>query len=266
MDWRWSWFWSIIWSILINVITLDWSGLQQDGHNLKGWWQSLWSEIVNQINGAKSWIQGYAFGLYVQAINWINARIADVRNTLSWLQGYAYGLYIQARNWIDDRINWLHGVAWGLYWQARGFAESIVNGLKYWVIPWVHAWINNIRSWYDWIQGYRWLIADWLIAARAAIEWLWHWAWGRLKAFLADPIGFVLGWLLNPIRNLINWWGQYGPLLMNFVANELGELWTFWENGKSTLKALIHDPEGFILDRLAPRFLDWAAGLIADNW
>jgi len=169
-------------------------------------------------------------------------------------------------NWINGQISWIRGLAENLYYQARMFAQSIVDGLRNWVIPWVHDWINRIRSWYDWMQGYRAIITGWLMQARAVIDWLWHQAWGHLQAFLRDPLGYVLGWLLNPIRNLINWWGQYGPLLMTFVANELADLYTLWENGKRILQALIDDPEGFILDLIAPKFIDWLAGLIADNW
>lgn len=266
MDWRWSWFWGIIWSLCIHLITLNWSELQRDGDNLKGWWQSLWDEIAGRIDGAKSWVQGYAFGLYVQALAWINSQVDWVKGRLSWLQGYAFGLYVQAVNWINDRINWIRGFAESLYWQARGFAQAIVDGLRNWVIPWVQSWVNYIRSWYDWIQGYRSLITGWLMQARAVIDWLWHQAWGQLQAFLRDPIGYVLGWLLNPIRNFVNWWQRYGPLLMTFVANELAALYTLWTNGRRILEALVDDPEGFVLDLLAPMFIDWLAGLIADNW
>ena len=266
MDWRWSWFWGIIWAICVHLITLNWAALQGDGSDLRSWWQSLWNEITGRIDGAKSWLTGYAYGLYVQAVNWINGRIDWVTGRLSYLSGYAYGLYVKAVNWINDRINWIRNFAQDLYWQAVNFATILRDGLRNWVIPWVHSWVNNIRSWYDWIQGYRWLVTDWLHRAQGIINWLWHEAAGHIQAFLRDPIGYVLGWLLDPIRNLINWWQRYGPLLMNFVANELADLWTLWENGKRILKALIDNPESFILDLLAPRFLDWLAGLIADNW
>jgi len=266
MDWRWDWLWSILWSAFIHLITGQWSALARDGDSFKSWWRSLWSEIEATVNRAKSWLSGYAFGLYVQAINWINDKIAWVTGRLSWLQGYAFGLYVQAVNWINDRINWLRGHAEWLVNAARAFAQWLANEVRAFARSYVDYWRTWLYNTFQWIQPLRDLIANWLTGARAVVDWLWHYAWGQLQAFLSNPIGFVLGWLLTPIVNLINWWQKYGSLLMTFVANELVDLYNLWNNGKLILAALVSDPQGFIFDLLAPKFLDWAAGVIADNW
>ena len=266
MDWRWDWLWSIFWNAFIHAITFNWTELGRDGGRLKDWWRSLWAEIENRIRGAKSWLMGYGFGLYVQAVNWINDRIAWVRGQLSWLQGYAFGLYVQAVNWINARIGWVHGRAVYLTNLARSFASSLVQQAKNVLYPYIDYWIRWVQARFEWIQPWRDLVTNWLVRAKGVIDWLWHTAWGGLQAFLNNPIGFVLGWLLDPIRNLINWWRTYGPGLMTFVANELADLRTLWDNGKRILKALVDNPESFIFDLLAPMFLDWLAGLIADSW
>lgn len=266
MDWRWVWFWSIIWSLCVHLVTFNWGAVQQDGADLRAWWQSLWAEISNRISGLRSYLLGYAFGIYVQVMNWINSQIAWVRGQLSWLQGYAFGLYVQAMNWVNDRIAWLRGIAYDLYNQARAFAQAAVDAFRYWVIPWVQGWVNNIRSWYDWIQGYRSLITGWLTQAKAVIDWLWHTAWGRLQAFLRDPIGYVLGWLLDPIRNLLGFWWDYGQRLRAFIVNDLSNLRNLLAAGFPLLRRFVDRPAETILELLAPVFIEWLAGLVADNW
>ena len=266
MEWRWGWLWSILWNILVHAVTFNWTELGRDGDRFREWWRSLWSEIESRVNDLRSWAQGriswlsgYAFGLYWQAISKIyDIRAAIESKVAGWVnsaRSLAYSLRDQVRNLV-----------WSLYWQARNFAQSIVNQVYAWTRPYVDNAINWLRGLYAWIQPYRDLITNWLVGARGAIDWLWHYAIGRLQAFLNDPIGFALGWLLTPIRNIVNFWQQYGPGLMTFVANELADLRTLWENGKRILKALVDNPEGFIFDLLAPMFLDWLEQLIADNW
>ena len=266
MEWRWGWLWSILWNILVHAVTFNWTELGRDGDRFREWWRSLWSEIENRVNALRSWAQGriswlsgYAFGLYWQAISKIyDIRAAIESKVAGWVNGarsLAYSLRDQIRN-----------LAWSLYWQARSFAGGLVQQAKSALYYYVDVAKDWLRGRFDWILGFRDLIVNFLAPARAVISWLWHRAWGALQAFLNDPIGFVLGWLLNPIRNLINWWQRYGPGLMTFVANELADLRTLWENGKRILKALVDNPEGFIFDLLAPMFLDWLEQLIADNW
>lgn len=266
MEWRWGWLWSIIWNILVHAVTLQWGLLAGDAESFKSWWRSLWGEIENRLNDLRSWansqiswLKGYAFGQIYQLSMTVAGWITDLRVTLTRTVD-------SVRSWAQGQINWLIGLAYSLYNQARDFAQSIVNQVYAWVRPYVDSAIHWLRGLYEWIQPFRELITGWLMGARAAVDWLWHRAWGALQAFLANPIGFVLGWLFDPIRNLINWWQTYGPGLMTFVANELHDLRTTWENGKRILKALVDNPEHFIFDLLAPMFLDWLEQLIADNW
>ena len=266
MDWRWSWFWSILWNIVIHATSFNWDAVARDLDDLSGWWRSLWSEIENRIRGAKSWLIGYAYGLYVQAVNWINSQIDWAKGRLSWLQGYAFGLYLQATSFINSQISWLRGHAEWLVGQARSFASGLVSGVYAWARPYIDQAVSWVRLLYEWVQPYRDLISSWLVRARGAIDWLKDYALGRLQSFLSDPVGYVLGWLLTPVRNIVNWWQQYGPLLMNYVANELSEWLTIWTNGKRVFKALVDDPEQFIFDLLAPKFINWLTGVLADNW
>jgi hypothetical protein len=266
MEWRWSWFGTTVWNTLIHAVTLQWGALPGDIEELKNWWRSFWGDVSNRLTDLRNWAQGrisylsgYAYGLFVRGVN----LIYSVRNTV---YNVVSGWVNTARSYAASLYNLARSLAWDLYSRARGFAQNLVNGVYAWVRPYIDNAVNWVRGLYQWIQPYRDLITDWLGRVRSAIDWLRYQAWGRLQRFLADPIGFVLGWLLDPIRNLINWWKRYGPLLMNFVANELAELYTLWANGKRILKALVNNPEGFILDLLAPMFLDWLAGLIADNW
>lgn len=266
MNWRWDWLWSILWNAFIHAITGQWLALSRDGDDLKNWWRSFWSEIENQISGVKSWLIGYAYGLYISISNWLRGHIDWVSGRLSWLQGYAFGLYVRAVNFVTGQINWLRGHAENLVNAVYAWAQPYIAWAIAWIRPYIDQAVSWVRGLYEWVQSYRSLITGWLVSARGVIDWLWHQAAGQLQAFLSDPIGYVLGWLLAPIRNLINWWQQYGPMLQTFVANELAEWYTLWTNGKAVLKALIDNPEGFIFDALAPKFIDWAAGVIEDNW
>ena len=266
MEWRWGWLWSILWNILVHAITFNWSELSRDGDRFREWWRSFWGDVSNRLTdlrnwaqGKISWLQGYAFGLYWQGVSLIYSTRDAIKSEIAGWVNSARSLAYSLRDQVQ-------ALAWSLYNQARNFAQGIVNRVYAWARPYIDSAVNWVRGLYQWIQPFKWLITQFLAGARSAISWLWHTAWGTLQAFLANPIGFVLGWLLNPLRNLINWWQRYGPLLMTFVANELSEWYTLWQNGKRILKALVNDPEGFILDLLAPRFLDWLAGLIADNW
>ena len=266
MEWRWGWLWSILWNVLVHAVTFNWSELSRDGDRFREWWRSLWSEIESRVSGLRdwargriSWLTGYAAGLVyrlgLQAARWV----ADLRVSLTgWINSIV--------SWVHGRINWLTGLAYNLSNQARNFAQGLINGVYAWARPYIDNAINWLRGLYAWIQPFQWLITQFLAGAQGAISWLWHTAWGTLQAFLANPIGFVLGWLVDPIRNLINWWQRYGPGLMTFVANELADLRTLWDNGKRILRALVDNPEGFIFDLLAPMFLDWLEQLIADNW
>lgn len=266
MDWRWNWLWSIFWNAFIHAVLFQWTELQRDGENLKGWWRSLWSEIENRVNGVRSWaqgqiswLQGYAFGLYVQTVSLVYSTRDTIYGVVgSWVN--------DVRNWASGQLSWLQGYAFGLYLQVRAFAQSIVNAVYSWARPYIDNAIAWVRSIYEWVQPFRDLITNWLVGARAVIDWLWHYAWGQLQAFLSNPVGYVLGWLLTPITNLINWWQLHGSGLMDFVTNELPGLRNLLARGFAFLATFIDRPGQTILDLLTPIFLDWLEGLIADNW
>lgn len=266
MGWRWDWFWSILWSAFVHLITLQWSALLRDGDNLKGWWRSLWDEIENRLDGLKGWAEG----------------------RISWLKGYAFGLFyrlgMDAARWVGDlrvsltaRINdiitsiyttrdWLVDLAHRLKNEAIGWAQGAVDQVR----AWAEHYTNAARDWlynaFVWVQNFRDLLSNWLVGARAVIDWLWHHAWGQLQSFLANPLGYVLGWLLDPIRNFINWWSFWGGSLRDFVVQDLPGLRNLLARGLSFLLTFVDRPGETILNLLYPIFLSWVENLIADNW
>lgn len=266
MNWRWDWLWSIFWNAFLHAVFFQWSSLAQDGESLKSWWRSLWSEIENRVNDVRSWasrriswLQGYAAGLYYQALVIVYRIEGAVRSTIDQRISSLW-------TWASGRISWLQGYALGLYYQALNVVYGIRSQIEAALRPYVDAAISWVRSLYKWIQPYRELISGWLVQARSAVDWLWHHAWRQLQAFLANPLHFVLGWLIDPIRNAINWWQQYGPLLANFAANQLPSLLNLLAAGFSLLRRFVDRPAETILELIADTFVDWAAGVIADRW
>jgi phage-related protein len=266
LDWRWNWIGGLLWNLVVHAVSFQWGSLGSDIDAIKGWFSSFWGAITgyaddvrNWARGQISWLSGYAFGLYVQATNLISSKINDLRSwaqgRISWVSGYAYGLYLQARNWIDSQVS-----------SVRSWAQGLVSGVYAWARPYIDWAVNGVRNLFAWIQPYRDLITNFLVGARSVISWLWHVAWGNLQAFLADPKGWVLRELLGPIVNGINWWKQYGPLLANFAANQLPNLLNLLGVGFGLLMRFVDRPGETILELIGERFIDWFAGLIADNW
>lgn len=266
MNWRWDWLWSILWNAFLHAVFFQWSALGQDGDRLKGWWRSFWGEVENRVasvrnwaSGRISWLSGYALGLYYQALVIVYRIERAVRDTINWQIN-------NLRAWANGRVSWLQGYAFGLYVQAINLVNSIRSAIENWARGYVDYWRGWLYDRFVWIQSFRDLIAGWLVRARAVIDWLWHYAWSRLQAFLNDPLGFALGWLLNPIRDAINWWQRYGPLLANFAANQLPDLLNLLSAGFSLLRRFVDRPGETILELIADAFVDWAAGVIADRW
>ena len=266
MGWRWDWFWSILWSAFIHAVTFQWTALQQDGANLREWWRSLWDEIARRLDDLKgwaegriSWLKGYGFGLFYQlsmdAARWV----ADLRTSLTrWINDII--------TWFNDTRNWLVDLAYRLKDEAIGWARGKADAVQTWARGYIDALIAWAVSVYQWLQPLRDLLSSWLPWVRGAIDWLKNYAWGHLQAFLANPLGYVLGWLLDPIVNLVNWWSAWGPGLRDFVVQDLPSLRNLLARGLSFLLNLVDHPMDVILEAIAPVFIDWLAHLIEENW
>ena len=266
MEWRWGWLWSILWNILVHAVTFNWTELGRDGDRFREWWRSLWLEIENRINGLRSWAQGkiswltgYVAGLVYQAALQAARTVADLRaNLTAWINSIIA--------WMHGRISWMQGYAFGLYVQAI----SLINSIRSAIEAGIRAYIDGKVTWlldkFGWVLPFKHLLPVWRDIILFVIHTLMQIAWQQVRDFLHNPIGFVLGPMFPRLMTVINFWSQYGSGLMTFVANELADLRTTWENGKIILRALVDDPERFIFDLLAPIFLDWLEQLIADNW
>jgi hypothetical protein len=266
LDWRWNWIGGLLWNLVVHAVSFQWGSLPGDIDAIKGWFSSFWGEIENRVNDAKnwargqiSWLSGYAFGLYIQAVDWINSQIASARawasGQIGSLRSLAYSLYNTARSY-----------AYSLYTSAITLARNTANAVQSHLQGVINFWVGWLRDRYEWILSYRWLVTDFLHGAQSVISWLWHTAWSNLQAFLADPKGFVLRELLGPVIDGINWWRKYGPLLANFAANQLPNLLNLLGVGFGLLMRFVDRPGQTILELIADRFIDWLAGLIADNW
>ena len=170
------------------------------------------------------------------------------------------------RAWVQGRISWLQGYAFGLFVQVGNRIAQAIAAVRRFFLDRVNWAIGFLRGLFGWIQHYRALITQWLVGARAVIDWLWHHAWGQLRAFLANPIAWVLGWLLSPITNLVNWWQRWGAGLMAFTVEDLPRLRNLLSRGFAFLSAFVDHPVDVILELLAPVVIEWAAGVLADNW
>jgi hypothetical protein len=266
LDWRWNWIGSLLWNLVVHAVSFQWSSLGSDIDAIKGWFSSFWGAITGYADdiedwarGRISWLSGYAFGLYVQALDWINSQIASVRG---WVSGQFSNLW----NTFWGKVSDLYSYAYSQYTAAVSWARSKVDWAIAYLKDWATWWINWLRDRYEWILSYRWLVTDFLHGAQTVINWLWHTAWGNLQAFLADPKGWVLGTLLGPLIDGINWWRKYGPMLANFAVNQLPNLLNLLGVGFGLLMRFVDRPGQTILELIADRFIDWLAGLIADNW
>lgn len=266
MDWRWIWFWTIVWNAFIHAVTLNWIALQQDGEDLKTWWRSLWDEITNRLDrlrdwaeGRVNWLKGYAFGLFYQlgmdAARWV----ANLRVELT-------PIINSVRTWAEGRINWLRQYAERLKNEAVQWARNSIDAAKATLYPYIDSVARGILDLFAWVDSYKWVITEWLQVSQASINWLRDWALGRLQSFLHDPIGYVLGWLLDPIVNLINWWAAWGHFLRDFVTQDLPALRNLLARGLGFLLTFVDRPGETILNLLYPIFLDWIEQVIVDNW
>lgn len=266
MNWRWDWFWSILWNMFLHAVTFQWGELGSDGEDLKDWWRSLWDEITRIVDDVEDWARGqisywsgYAYGLYVQAIDWVNSSIASV---WSGITSSADAIYSWAQSWFD----WLSSLAYSVRDEAIAIAQSLVNS----VYDWAYPYIDSVKWWvYDqfaWIQSYYDLVVNWLQTVRGGLDWLYWNAIGEIQAFLGDPLNYVLGWLRSPLEYWIGQLQQWGSDIIGFVTEDLADLRNLLATGYSFLMTFIDRPTETILELLVPTFVDWLAGLIADSW
>lgn len=266
MGWRWVLLFDILKTFIIHVATFQWDRLDADLFWFKNWWSSYWSEIENRLDNLKGWaegrisyLKGYAFGLFYQlgmdAARWVG----DLRVSLTnWVNDLI--------TWIHGRVNWLTDLAYRLKNEAIDWARGKADAVQTWARGYVDALIAWAVSVYQWLQPLRDLLGAWLPWVRGAIDWLKDYAWGHLQAFLANPIGYVMGWLLDPIVNLVNWWSAWGGSLRDFVVQDLPGLRNLLARGLSFLLTFVDRPGETILNLLYPVFLNWVENLIADNW
>jgi len=256
---------NILWNALIHAVTLQWTQLNQDLEAFKDWFQSLWDLILEKVNavrswaeGKVSWLQGYAFGLFYQlgmdAARWV----ANLRTDLtSWINSII--------TWVTATRDWLWNEAVRLMNEAIAWARAKADAVR----VWAEGYTNAVRDWlyntFVWIQGFRDLIANWLVAAKVVIDWLWHSAWNQLKAFLSNPIGYVLGWLLPPLQDFINWWALWGGAVRDFVTQDLPRLRNLLARGFAFLFNLVDHPQDVILGTITPIFLDWLGDRIRER-
>jgi len=263
---RWNDFWSILWNILLAAVSLNWSGVQQGGADLVAWWDSLWSVILARFQAV--W----------DGVTNLSDYISEVLSSVWDGMNYRFSVL-----W-DDLMALIDSV-WAGLWDnvlaIRDYLEGLIGAvytyitdlLQIWleaaiaaVTPFIQAAIAWVTDTFGWILDLQSLITGWLVAAKAVIDWLWNVAWTQLQAFLADPLGFVLGLLIDDIRNLLNWWIAWGEPLRNFVSEDLPALRNLLALGLTFLQTFVNDPLQTILDLIYPVFLDWLEDLIADNW
>ena len=108
--------------------------------------------------------------------------------------------------------------------------------------------------------------ATWLTAIRSVVDWLVDVAWYGLSQFLFDPVGFVVGVYRASFLFWLEAIRTYEELLYAVITEVLSDIYNFWALYRDTLWDFFTDPVTFILDQIAEPFLDWACGLVADQW
>lgn len=150
--------------------------------------------------------------------------------------GYATDVW----NWVDS------------LWSDT--IQPTLNGLIH-SLDSVWAWVDYIVAWYlNWIDTVRYYV-DFYVSLHI-----------NLTAFLADPLGWVLGQQLNIFR----WWfallASYGEALHHFLTVDMTDVINFWSAWRVRLWDFFENPVDWILNRLAPAVVDWLAGVLADEW
>lgn len=266
MSHYWDWLWTALWNLALYIVTLQWTNIQSTLDYIRNWFSWLWDEIVDLVDDVRSF-----------ATDWINYALNYAWSVYGWATAYADDIRESIVAWVYEWVAYLEGVANNVYAVCIAYAYDTVmwayNTLYgYFEDTW--SWVYEVTDYYyhliwdriAWVTDYYDLIAGWLVYARDALNWLWQEAIHALQAFIADPIGFVLGTFYHPIIDTINAWATYGAALVDFAINDLPDIRSLLATGFSFLMNFIDRPVETVLELLVPTFVDWLAGLIADSW
>lgn len=266
MDWKWYGLFTILWNMLVYAVTFQWDRLRQEQETFRNWWADLWdrisstaTSIATSVRDAwRTWISDIAN----DAWNAWNQAWAAWQKIGSTLQEYAYDI----GHYIAVQINNTRNHAIGLVNGAITLTYTVRDTIYSVLYPYIDSWIAWVTDRFEWVTPYYDLIVNWLTGARAVIDWLWYQAWAQLQAFLSDSVGWVLGWLLTPITNIVNWWATWGDRLHGFVSEDLVRLRNLLARGFQFLDNFVDNPLDEILNLLAPVVIDWLEDQIAERW
>ncbi|GAH26761.1 unnamed protein product [marine sediment metagenome] len=214
----------------------------------RAWWNyGLDSTRRPDANWVWRWLTAVkeAFRVKVQNVGDV-ARDAAAVIVRYWL-GYVQGAYTTFQAWImavEGRVGWwIPGWASNLADAAQRLYNWLPSAIRYSWQTWDQIWENikaSVRAWararYDAAVGW------------ASASWNWVTGWGNvfiswynaaylwLRAFQADPVGMVIGWLGPQWARLVrfaldcldfwyNLWGSYAAILADFLADPLGWLY-----------------------------------------
>ncbi len=221
------------------------------------------SNIANQAqtlaNTAVAWINNTAQSV----VNWVNI----YRNRLTYVIDNVYNWLISF--WLDPagQIRAYLGSAWSwvvaFYNNAAGTIKAYLGSAWTWLAsfysnPWgvIHGFLG--AAW-DWLVGF---YNDAAGTIRRYLGAAWTW----LAALYADPY-HVIAALLGPgWAWLLSLFGLNPAGLIAFVRDAMVYWYNTWSLYRSVLTTFLRDPVRFVLDGLAPVFIDWLVQLVADNW
>lgn len=262
----WWWFSEVIWEILVDFVTLNWGAIRDRLDQVIVWWTDLWDELWRRIDNITNWLTNQVNG--IQNMIWVGDYLVWelIQRSVNTLRGIVDGLVENATQWLSEQVDaataWFQGLVDG----AIAFAQDLVDTATAWLLAQIDQAIGWVLDGLAWIEYYKDLITVWLAGVKDFIDWLWLTASSQLIAFLADPMGFVLGLLATSLVDFINWWTAWGASLMDFVVTDLPALRNLLVVGLEFLLTLVDRPVDTILDLLRDAFLDWLENLIAENW
>ena len=204
----------------------------------------LYDQISN-INVALpswvTWLYDYVTNDVRNNINWLVSSVQDIRSILQGVQSD-----------IGITVNYYVSAAFSIWTDALYYARYIRDNFGSLLINFLSdpfGFIGNVIR-----QALPAIYPIWLDVMQFFTAVLQP-AMGFITHFLSDPAGFVS----VIFRSLID--VALMPLhpLLDFLA-----WWT--STGASFLVQLIADPEKVLLDILAPKFIDWLLGLLAEKW
>lgn len=265
-DLLWWYFSEYVWEILLSFVTLAWGEIRGWLDRIIGWWATLWNNIETVIDNADNWLQEQISS--IKYLIWVGDYLAWelIERSVNTLRAIVDGLVENATQWLSEQVDaataWFQALVDG----AIAFAQDLVDTATAWLLEQIDQAIAWVLDGLAWIEFYEDLITVWLTDVKDFIDWLWITASSQLIAFLADPMGFVLGLLATSLVDLLNWWATFGGGLMDFVVSDLPALRNLLVVGLEFLLTLVDRPAETILELLTATFLGWLEQLIADNW